>query len=133
MKTLALIICGITTAASLAAQPLPNWLEGDWEGIGDQSNTQTQWLTLLSYHPPKEHPTVTYPDLACSGHWELEQVGTDRLLFQEHITDNSGRCSNLDWIYLHPQGTDTLLVRFAHVWAKERIIAEAVLVRRSLP
>jgi len=133
MKTLALIAFGIALAASLTAQPLPAWLEGDWEGIGDQSNTQTQWLTLLSYHPPKERPAVTYPDLGCSGHWELEQASTDRLLFQEHITRNSGRCSNLDWIYIRPQGTDTLLVHFAHVWARERIIAEAVLVRRSLP
>lgn len=122
-------------AQSLALpQPeLPEWMHGYWEGRGYQTNTNTQWQTLLSYFRGDENPEVRYPDLGCEGYWSFRQSGEFRLVFQEIIVRNSGKCSHRDWIYVEPQGWDTLLVRFAHVWAPEEVIATAKLVRRSLP
>ncbi len=116
-----------------ATQSMPDWMAGHWEGIGYQTDVVSEWLSLLDWYPGQEHPLIEYPELECKGHWVLRRREADQLVFQEIITRNSGRCANLDWIYVKRAGPDELWVEFAHVRAPESIIATARLRRRSLP
>ena len=112
---------------------LPTWLVGEWEGTGYQTNTNTEWLTLLLLSPGEQQPLIEYPSLACKGHWVYRGDQDGRLHFQEIITDNSGLCSNKDHIYVTPRDGDQILLEYAHAFAPGRIIASAIMERVLKP
>jgi hypothetical protein len=112
---------------------IPRWLVGEWEGTGYQTNTSTEWLTLLLLEPGEEKPLVTYPSLSCQGEWQYRGDAGGRLHFQEIITENSGLCSNQDHIYITPRDEDQILVEYAHAFSPKRIIASAVMDRVLKP
>lgn len=130
-----LIWCSLLlSTVNSQAQQLPLWLQGEWEGMGIQTNTNTSWLTLMTYEPGSKEPQLAYPDLGCSGHWEFKHTTDDgKWYFQEKITENSGRCSNNDTIWVSYRGPDQLYVEFAHSWAPKRVIASLTLNRRLKP
>jgi hypothetical protein len=117
----------------LDAPPIPQWLVAEWEGTGYQTNTDTQWLTLLTKSPGDLPPMVEYPTLDCRGYWEYAGETDGRLTFREIITENSGRCANNDYIYITQKGRWQILVEYAHSWAPRRIIASALLDQRMKP
>ena len=120
-------------SAPIFTQSLPAWLYGEWDGIGQQSNTNTEWLTWMTLYRDDAVPAVDYPSLECSGQWELQRVEGKTWIFREVITKTVGRCSQHDWVYVRYHSEETLEVTYAHSWAPENIIATLTLRRRQLP
>lgn len=136
MKIISYLIWSSTLLFSIhcQAQEIPAWLLGEWEGIGIQTNTNTSWLTLMTFEPGSNTPLLSYPDLDCRGHWAFKEITEDgTLCFQERITENSGLCSNGDYIWVSYRKPDQLYVEFAHRWAPRNIIASLTLNRRLKP
>jgi len=131
MKNLILFLLLLPIFTS--AQPLPDWLYGEWDGIGKQSNTQTEWLTWLTFYSDDAAPVVEYPGLECSGHWELQKIEDKTLVFKEVITKSVGRCSQYDRVYVRFKMEGVIEVSYAHNYAPDRIIATLTLRRRQLP
>ncbi|MEO1435748.1 MAG: hypothetical protein AAFV80_09450, partial [Bacteroidota bacterium] len=72
------------------ANKIPNWLEGEWKGIGYQINFPQTWTMELTVNKKEAH--IAYPTLACSGEWVLESVTADRLSFVEKILVGQDKC-----------------------------------------
>lgn len=133
MKTSLLLLLLACTPMALSSQSLPDWLYGEWEGIGYQSNTQTEWITWLSYFPKYEAPRVEYRSLQCSGHWEIQGQEGNTLVFREIVSKNSGRCSTNDVVRVRLQMQGVLELTYAHSYAPDEVIATLTLKRRLLP
>jgi hypothetical protein len=61
------------------------WLEGVWEGMGDQNN-DTSWNIRLSVHSGIY--SINYPSLSCGGYWTLSDSSAGAASFVEHITSD---------------------------------------------
>ena len=127
-------ICLFLLISSAAAQSVPEWLNGEWEGLGIQTNTNTTWPTYMHMEPGAEFPLVTYASLECGGQWIfLGEQEDGRLKFRERITETIGRCSLNDYVYISQRNQDQLFVEYAHGYAPNRIIATLLLDRRLRP
>jgi hypothetical protein len=130
MKTPILFSFLLVLAVPLSAQSLPDWMYGEWDGLGNQSNTQTQWVTWMTFFKNHKTPQVEYPDLECEGYWEFQYREGDYWVFRERVTENSGQCAENDWVYVRYKSEDELEVQYAHSWGKDQIIARLTLRKR---
>jgi hypothetical protein len=130
MKTPILFSFLLVLAVPLSAQSLPDWMSGEWDGLGNQSNTQTQWVTWMTFFKNHKTPQVEYPDLECEGYWEFQYREGDYWVFRERVTENSGQCAENDWVYVRYKSEDELEVQYAHSWGKDQIIARLTLRKR---
>jgi hypothetical protein len=70
----------------------PKWLEGKWEGMGDQVGRQQPWKIVLDASDLR-HVLINYPDLRCGGTWHLMRKSQDTPRLKEHITYGLDSCS----------------------------------------
>lgn len=78
---------------SISAQQL-DWLDGPWEGVGYQENTNTVWSIALGIDSGQEKYEIEYPSLSCGGVWELESSDENKAVFVERIKTGLLNCVN---------------------------------------
>ena len=83
----------------------PNWLKGEWEGIGYQIDGQT-WDVALRYDE-KDGLAIQYPTLSCGGTWTIKKASKNRLDIVETITTGADKCDqNVQVVILKINETD---------------------------
>ena len=70
----------------------PEWLQGEWRGIGYQLNTSENWSIHLKVSD--ERVSIAYPSLECSGNWQIIKQSKNKLELLETITDGADKCVN---------------------------------------
>jgi hypothetical protein len=68
------------------------WMNGEWEGRGYQSNTGTNWSLRLAVHNGSY--SIEYPSIPCAGRWVLISKSGEGARFTEQITQNVPHCEN---------------------------------------
>ncbi len=134
MRSFWVIVLLSFTSIGHSQEGVPAWFIGEWEGVGNQSNTDTSWPTLLVVEPGSEPPHVRYNSLECAGQWVFLGIEDDgRLKFREQITETIGQCSLDDYLWVTKRNDDQLFVEYAHSWAPQRVIASLILDRQLKP
>jgi hypothetical protein len=103
------------------------WLEGNWVGTGLQVDKK-QWKVELSVYDVKK-PMINYPDLGCSGHWELVQPGSNKLAFKEVITEGIFSCDQGVEVFIKKRGKNKIRVTYYLRSYSDKPIAKAILYR----
>jgi hypothetical protein len=65
------------------------WLQGSWEGIGYQPQTQTNWNISLEADMKEKKFMIRYPSLNCSGQWKLLKLDKNQATLEEIITEDA--------------------------------------------
>lgn len=66
-----------------------DWLEGEWEGTGDNPDGSTWSVVLIR---DVDGTAISYPKLKCTGVWEENSLGAETATFTERI--RSGTCDD---------------------------------------
>ncbi|NJN77435.1 MAG: hypothetical protein HC803_03170 [Saprospiraceae bacterium] len=70
----------------------PEWLQGEWRGIGYQLNTSGTWSIQLKVNT--ERASIAYPSLECSGNWQIVKQDKEKIELIEIITEGTDKCVN---------------------------------------
>ena len=70
----------------------PQWLEGVWQGTGNQHAPKMTWTVKLTAEDNTY--AIEYPSLRCGGKWTLVETGERSAKFKEVITRGLERCSS---------------------------------------
>lgn len=84
------ILVGIL-AVSLTACKSTQWINGSWEGTGQQVDGLS-WKVLL-FVDTKVGTEIDYPDLNCGGIWSLEAIKHHQVAFIESIEYGQEQCN----------------------------------------
>ena len=80
------------SSTSTNSRPSSQWLEGVWEGRGQQNAPKMSWSIKLTVE--NNAYVIEYPSLRCGGKWTLTEMGEGRATFKETITRGLDKCSN---------------------------------------
>ena len=69
----------------------PDFVAGAWTGVGSQENGSS-WSIILTADPANGDFAISYPSLACGGHWTLDKHDATRAWFVEKITYGLNNC-----------------------------------------
>jgi hypothetical protein len=86
-------------------------LAGSWSGTLVQSNKRS-WKMTVRIDKGSGVATVTYPELNCTGQWQLKSIERTVLHLREHITDVTPRCSSDGTVDMTPQTDQTLSIAY---------------------
>ena len=75
-----------------AKSDFPEWLQGEWRGIGYQLNSSGTWSISLKVNA--ERASIAYPSLECSGNWQIIKQSENKLELLETITEGTDKCVN---------------------------------------
>ena len=105
-----------------------DWMSGAWAGTGYQIDGQQWWVEL---EIEESDILISYPDLACSGEWQLDRTSTLSVHGTEVILLGTSNCDQHAEVLVRPLGNQYLLVQYFLRWYHpEEPIATAVLERR---
>ena len=80
------------TDSLIGVATAPNWIQGEWEGVGYQLNSAGNWSIRLNVK--EDRYSIAYPSLECSGNWQLQKQSDMKLEFIETITKGTDKCVN---------------------------------------
>jgi hypothetical protein len=80
---------GDSTNANIADNDPSDWLEGEWEGSGTNTDGSTWSVVLIRDF---EGTAISYPKLNCTGVWEEKSIDDNTATFTEKI--KSGSCDD---------------------------------------
>ncbi len=103
-----------------------SWLDGVWKGEGYQSDTKTTWAVVLTVHD--RIFAVDYPNIPCSGKWNLNNGTSRTASFTELITKNATRCANNSHVLLEKVSDSEISCKYTHAGSRV-VIANATLSR----
>ncbi|QCX39573.1 hypothetical protein FF125_14400 [Aureibaculum algae] len=106
------------------------WLEGKWEGTGNQVSGET-WEVNLNY-TDKEHISIKYPDLSCGGVWTLLKENKKEIVFKENIAYGISNCDQGVEAFVSKINENTIKVEY-YLRAYDSInpLAEATLYKST--
>jgi len=120
------------SSLSLAQEEKTNlWFEGYWGGTGLQVDKQQWEVDLVVFDVEK--PLINYPGLGCSGHWELQQPGKNKLVYKENITEGILSCDQGVEVYVKKRGKNKIRITYYLKSYSEEPIAKAILTRKPGP
>jgi len=90
---LAVVTTGCIPTKPVATDQLPEWLIGDWRGVGYQLNLAQTWSIELEVKAPNS-VKINYPSLECSGVWTEVRRSVDHIELREAILQGADRCVN---------------------------------------
>lgn len=70
------------------------WIDGEWNGTGNQPNTKSQWSIRLIANSLAQSYTIQYPSLKCGGRWTQTSLTLTSASFNEQITYGADKCVN---------------------------------------
>lgn len=82
---------GIDASCVLVREDL-QWLNGAWEGIGYQSNTDETWSVEMEFDVKDRQGRVNYPSLYCSGDWTFFKYKKGKVYLGEQIKKGLANC-----------------------------------------
>lgn len=101
MNKIAIVILPFFLVQSkMPAQNFPAWVNGAWEGIGYQLNSETTWS--IRFIPGENSSKIFYPSLECGGTWTLQSSEPSKLVFFEEILEGTLRCTNYGKVVITP-------------------------------
>ncbi len=110
-----------------AETPNLEWLDGDWEGDGYQTDTKTRWAVRLTVRD--ETYSINYPDIPCKGTWKLIDKSTQSASFNEVITQGRDQCTN-SHVMVKKLSASEISCRYFHERTRA-LIATAVLTKKE--
>lgn len=113
------------------SQEIPEWLNGEWEGVGYQAPTNSTWQIDLSYDKSKNSISIGYPSLNCSGHWELLEARENRLVLVERITEGIDNCDNNVRVVVNYVDEDYISIAYFIPEIFDNVVAYAVMKRKQ--
>lgn len=117
---------------SIESKPTENasfqWLDGVWEGEGYQSDTKTTWDVKLTVRDGTY--AVEYPNIPCSGRWDLLDRNSRGASFTEVITQGTDRCGNNSHVMMEKVNDSEISCRYTHAGSRD-VIATAVLSKKA--
>ncbi len=123
------VVTSTSTPEPKTVEPVAtDWLEGQWEGRGYQTNTKTSWAMLLTVH--NDRYLIDYPTEPCEGKWNLVNKDLTQARFVEVITKGVGRCANNGNVMIRKISDSKIQFRYAYAHSKV-IVATATLTRKS--
>ncbi len=84
----------------LSAQTGPEWMDGKWQGIGYQLNTQSTWSIDFWGRSAENEFSIQYPSLKCGGNWKLNAFDETQAWFKEEIEFEKMNCLDLGTIVI---------------------------------
>lgn len=70
------------------------WIDGEWNGTGNQANTKSSWSIRLIVKSLVQSYIIQYPSLKCGGHWTQTSLTPTSATFTEQITYGVDKCVN---------------------------------------
>ena len=104
-----------------------SWLEGVWEGTGNQINPKTTWRMKLTARNTTY--LIEYLSLSCGGEWVLVNQDLSGAKFNEKITYGVSRCSNNGNIIIEKISESRIAFRYSSPGSTE-INATAILNKK---
>lgn len=105
-----------------------NWLEGEWAGEGYQSDTRTTWTVRLSVRNGSF--AIEYPNIPCSGSWNLTNKHSRGASFTEYITQGTDRCVQNERVMIEKVSDSEISCKYVHAGSRE-VVATAVLTKKA--
>lgn len=79
------------------------WLDGVWVGVGYQPPTKSNWQIKLEVNASENSILIDYPDLECSGKWEIKSLKKNKKSeFEEIILEGLNVCDNHVKVIIQP-------------------------------
>lgn len=88
----------------------PRWMQGKWEGMGDQVDGQT-WLASLDATDLSK-VVIAYPGLECGGNWLVEKRSGDACQLREHLAYGLENCDQDVEVVVHKPVDGVLHVEY---------------------
>lgn len=89
------------------------WLDGTWNGVGYQPGLKSQWEVKLVVNSAENTISISYPDLDCSGNWQIMKVKKRRISeFKEVILEGRDKCLNDLKVLIHLLDKEYLSVSY---------------------
>lgn len=122
------LLCALAVTAS-AQSKSKSWLNGNWEGTGYQTDTETTWTMSLRVSGGKF--LIEYPSLNCGGVWRLLDLDSRSARFREVIRTGTGECANNGTVTIERLNRTQIAFRYAYS-GDRMITASAILNRKKL-
>jgi len=104
-----------------------NWLVGKWTGTGEQMDDTTWTLELNMSN--EENISIVYPDLDCSGKWEITSQSKDMIIVKETILEGTDKCDQGVEIELRKINKSKLMAIFYLKDLSDEPIAVATIIK----
>jgi hypothetical protein len=110
---------------SLSAQKNDNWLEGIWEGTGQQSGGQS-WAMRLTVSANSY--IIEYPSLGCRGVWNLVDINSKKARFVERVS-SSRSCADFGNVSVERINDEQ--IKFSYSMSNTNIIIATATLQKS--
>lgn len=105
----------------------PKWIQGRWQGIGNQVDGQSWEVALDATHLSKIQ--IDYPDLDCGGKWKMVNKTENGADMRELLTYGLDKCDQNVEVVLSRVSAEQLKVEYYLKSYSDKAIATAMLTR----
>jgi hypothetical protein len=125
------LLIASSTYSQLTGVEESSGMEGYWGGTGVQIDKH-QWEVDLQIMT-SDQVSINYPDLGCSGHWDLIQNGRRKRHYKEVITEGLGKCDQGVDVFVKRISDKKIRLTYYLYSYSDKPIAKAVLKRKPGP
>jgi hypothetical protein len=126
--TLVLLLLSVAVTCSAQSRS-KSWLNGNWEGTGYQTDTESTWTVSLRVNGDKF--LIEYPSQNCGGVWRLIDLDSRTARFREILKSGTSECANNGTVTIERLNRTQVAFRYAYS-GERRITASAILNRKKL-